>query len=141
MLLPDINVWLALTFESHVHHRSAKTWFDSLATDARCVFCRMTQQGFLRLATNPQAFGEEAVTLSHAWEIYDMLLADIRIDFAEESPGVEAFWRGHTDRNAFSPKVWNDAYLAAFVQASGGILVSFDRGLSQYKDIDCTILS
>jgi predicted nucleic acid-binding protein len=26
MLLPDVNVWLALTFDSHVHHPVAKSW-------------------------------------------------------------------------------------------------------------------
>ena len=30
MHLPDINVWLALTFDSHAHHPAAKTWFDGL---------------------------------------------------------------------------------------------------------------
>jgi hypothetical protein len=44
MHLPDINVWLALTFDSHVHHPAAKVWFDALA-DEHCFFCRMTQQG------------------------------------------------------------------------------------------------
>jgi predicted nucleic acid-binding protein len=34
MLLPDINVWLALTFDSHVHHPSAKMWFDGFPNDA-----------------------------------------------------------------------------------------------------------
>jgi hypothetical protein len=38
MFLPDINVWLALTFDSHVHHLSAKTWFDGLPSGAVCVF-------------------------------------------------------------------------------------------------------
>ena len=50
-LLPDINVWLALTFDSHIHHAAAKAWFDPLS-DEVCYFCRLTQQGFLRLATN-----------------------------------------------------------------------------------------
>jgi predicted nucleic acid-binding protein len=29
MLLPDVNVWLALTFDSHIHHPAAKKWFDA----------------------------------------------------------------------------------------------------------------
>lgn len=66
MFLPDVNLWLALAFESHVHHLSARDWFDAVADDS-CLFCRLTQQGFLRLATNPKAFGDEAVSLSAAW--------------------------------------------------------------------------
>jgi hypothetical protein len=69
MHLPDVNVWLALTFDSHVHHLRAKLWFDALTTQA--YFCRLTQQGFLRLATNPKAFGRDAVTMDDAWRLFD----------------------------------------------------------------------
>lgn len=55
MFLPDVNVWLALTFDSHHHHPDAKKWFDALPGQI-CFFCRMTQQGFLRLSTNPTVF-------------------------------------------------------------------------------------
>ena len=47
MLLPDINVWLALTFDFHIRHPAAKTWFDGVSNDI-CFFCRLTQQGFRR---------------------------------------------------------------------------------------------
>ncbi len=39
MLLPDVNVWLAMAFDGHTHHPSAKSWFDALAADV-CFFCR-----------------------------------------------------------------------------------------------------
>jgi uncharacterized protein len=65
MLLLDVNVWLALTFDSHVHHPAAKTWFDGLA-DELCLFCRISQQGFLRLSTNPKVFGSHALTMAEA---------------------------------------------------------------------------
>jgi uncharacterized protein len=64
-LLPDTNVWLALAFDGHVHHPSAKAWFDALTTDV-CFFCRVTQQGFLRLASNPSVFKQDALTLAEA---------------------------------------------------------------------------
>jgi uncharacterized protein len=60
MYLPDDNLWLAMVFEAHTHHIVAKAWFESLSTEI-CAFCRLSQQGFLRLATNPRAFGEDAV--------------------------------------------------------------------------------
>ena len=43
MLLPDVNVWFAMAFDSHVHHPAAKAWFDALVAETAC-FCRMTQQ-------------------------------------------------------------------------------------------------
>ena len=53
MFLPDINLWLALAFKSHFHHASANRWFDGSRSGSFC-FCRLTQQGFLRLAFNPE---------------------------------------------------------------------------------------
>ncbi len=117
MFLPDINLWLALAFESHVHHIGAKDWFD-IAPNRSCHFCRMTQQGFLRLATNPRAFGAEAVSLNRAWQLYDALRDDPRVDYAEESSSIEPLWQGHTQGQSFSPKIWNDAFLAAFAESA-----------------------
>ena len=137
--LPDVNLWLALTFESHIHHLAAKAWFDDLSVDP-CVFCRMTQQGFLRLATNPKAFGTEAITLTEAWQAFDTLMADPRVSFTVEPPGIEAFWRDYTFHRTFSPKVWNDGFLAAFARAADYRLVTFDQGFVQFADLDCAIL-
>ena len=140
MLLPDVNVWLALAFDSHVHHPRAKAWFDALSTEL-CLFCRMTQQGFLRLATNPKVFGTHALTLTDAWQKYDVFQSDPRISYVDEPTGVEPLWRGYTQRQTFTPKVWNDAYLAAFACASNFELITIDQGFSQYANLRCTILS
>jgi uncharacterized protein len=139
IFLPDVNLWLALAFESHVHHAPAKAWLDQLTSDS-CVFCRMTQQGFLRLATNPKAFGDEAVTLEKAWQLYDSFLADSRIWFVQEPGGVESLWRDYTRGATFSPKIWNDAYLAAFARAAQYEVSSFDHGFAQFKDLNSKLL-
>ena len=115
VLLPDINVWLALAFASHTHHSFAKIWFDSVPSE-NCFFCRMTQQGFLRLATNPRVMREHAVTLSGAWRLYDAFLHNPRVSFADEPLGVDPIWRGYTQSETFTPKVWNDDSLAAFAR-------------------------
>src|SRR5262245_19197797 len=141
MFLIDGNLALALTFQSHVHHSPAKAWFDALPDSQRCYFCRMTQQGFLRLATNPKAFGDEAVTLPRAWQLYDALVSDPRISFVAEPPGVEAFWRQYTQGLTFSPKVWNDAWLAAFSRAANLQMITFDRGFAHFAGLNHVILS
>lgn len=140
MLLPDVNVWLALTFDSHVHHPAAKTWFDGLSNEI-CFFCRLTQQGFLRLATNEKVFGKHAVTLTEAWRIYDIFLSDPRGHFADEPPNIEDHWRAFTRNQSYSPHVWNDAYLAAFGLAGKFELVTLDKAFLQYKNVACTILT
>jgi toxin-antitoxin system PIN domain toxin len=140
MFLPDINLWLALAFEVHFHHLAAKRWFDGLSTGSFC-FCRLTQQGFLRLASNPRVFNEDAVSLSEAWHLYDRISSDPRVTFDEEPNDVEVLWRAFTQRPTFSPNVWSDAYLAAFARAAGLELVTFDKGFAQYENLNCTILS
>ncbi|HEV3203456.1 MAG TPA: TA system VapC family ribonuclease toxin [Gemmataceae bacterium] len=138
MLLPDVNVWLALAFDFHSHHGAAKTWYQG--SSETCSFCRLTQQGFLRLATNPSVFKEDAMSLRQAWRSYDTILSDPRIAFADEPIGLDGFWRAYTQRRSFSPHVWSDAYLAAFARAASFELVTFDKGFAQYKSVKCTIL-
>ncbi len=140
MFLPDVNFWLALAFNRHVHHRSANAWFATVP-DGGASFCRVTQLGFLRLANNPKAVGGDAVTRSGAWQLYDNLQRDGRIEFAFEPVDVELHWRRHADGNSFSPNSWTDAYLAAFAEAGSFDLVTFDRGFSRFAGVTCTILS
>ena len=140
MHLPDINIWLALTFEAHGHHKRAVAWFDTVELEC-CAFCGLTQQGYLRLATNPAVFKEEAVTMAKAWSCYDRLLADERVRFIQEPSGLEPVWRRYTSRRTHSPKVWNDAYLAAFGRTANLEVVTFDSGFKAYSDIALALLS
>lgn len=139
MYLPDVNVWLALVFEAHAHHVPARTWFDE-AGDKDCAFCRVTQQGFLRLATNPQVFGDDTLTLGAAWKCYDSLLKMPPIHFATEPPDVEQIWRQYTTAETYTSKVWTDAYLAAFAHAAKLAFVSFDKGIRRFADVHTVIL-
>lgn len=138
MLLPDVNVWVALAFKAHEHHRPAKAWFEGIVD--KLYFCRTTQQGFLRLATNPKVFSEDAVSMLDAWKLYDEFSSDPRIEFAREPEGIETEWRRYTRSESFSPKVWNDAYLAAFARLNRLELVTFDQGFKTYDQLKRTIL-
>ena len=136
-MLPDVNVLLALAFEAHQHHEVAKRWFE---TAHDCLLCRMTQSAFLRLASNPALFGEEALTLADAWSCYDALAQDERLTFVPEPLGLEHMWRRLTMMNAFSPKVWNDRYLAAFAITASVELVTFDKAFVAVPDLQTTVL-
>jgi toxin-antitoxin system PIN domain toxin len=140
MQLPDINFWLALVFESHAHHKSAKTWMDSAAPRS-CCFCRVTQMGFLRLSTNRRVFPLDALPMNEAWRVYDQLLSDNRVAYAEEPSGIDATWRNVTQLRTFSTNVWSDAYLAAFAREADLEIVTFDGGFSQFDKLRRTILS
>jgi toxin-antitoxin system PIN domain toxin len=138
-LLPDVNVWLALVFNAHAHHPTALAWFNSLSGET-CHFCRLTQIGFLRLANNPKVFPNDAVPVAVAWQLYDTTLTDPRVSFATEPAGLEAAWRQFTHGQQFSPKLWNDAYLAALALVGGYEVVTFDQGFAQYAGVAITFL-
>lgn len=139
MFLPDVNFWLALAFRSHKCHASARNWMQSAAPRS-VVFCRVTQLGLLRLATNLKAFPMEAVPMNQAWRIYDELLSDDRIGFAEEPDLIAEQLRKFSQLQAFSTNVWTDAYLAAFAVAADFEMVTFDKGFAQFKNLRRTIL-
>jgi uncharacterized protein len=139
MYLPDVNLWLALAFDAKAEHPAAKSWFDGLGNRV-CLFCRVTQQGFLRLATNPSAVGPQVCTMTEAWDAYDRLLLDQRVGYVTEPSAIETHWRTLTQRPTSSPKLWNDAYLAALALCAGLEIATFDKAFSQFTGLSCTIL-
>jgi uncharacterized protein len=138
--LLDVNVWVALTMESHMHHTLAKNWTDSIGASP-LLFCRNTQQGFLRIITSVKIFREEALSMASAWSVYDQFLLNSRISFVAEPSGLEAEWKSFTNQESQSSKLWNDAYLAAFARVSQLTMVTFDQGFIQFSLPDLIILS
>ncbi len=139
MFLPDVNVLLALAFDAHQHHPLAVRWLDSVG-DGEARLCRVTQSGFLRLASNPALFGDEALTLSEAWSCYDRLTEDTRFEFALEPVGLEHYWRRLTLADSYSAKVWTDRYLAAFAITGGLRVVSFDGAFASLSQAQSVVL-
>jgi uncharacterized protein len=138
--LLDVNVWVAATFESHLHHSPAMQWLAEHPTD-QFAFCRTTQQGFLRIATNPRAIQEKSLTLPQAWEAYDTMLRHPRIIFLDEPLELERHWRLYTENESFSPKIWMDAYPAGFARAADLHLLTFDSGFGRYDGLVYTHLA
>lgn len=144
MLLCDTNVWLALALSGHVHHAVAREWLDSIEEPDTIHFCRATQQSFVRLLTNRTvlgAYGRPPLTNEEAWAAYAALLGDDRIVLADYEPeGIEAQWKAFAVRGSAAPKVWMDAYLAAFALTSGFELVTLDADFTQYAGVRLNLL-
>jgi len=128
-LFPDINVWVALTYEGHAHHANAAGWFATLSRDATFVFCRFTQLGLLRLLTAEAVMSDEVVTQPQAWAAYDRWLKDPRVELVEEPAEIETRFRALTRLRQPATKDWADSYLAAFAAVGQLTLVTFDCGL------------
>lgn len=134
LLFPDVNVWLALTWEGHEHHRIAWRWFQSLDETDRLGFCRFTQISLLRLLTTRAIMNQDTMTQVGAWSAYDRWFDDDRILFLNEPPKMENGFRALSRRLHAEPKLWADAYLAAFAGTEGMRLVTFDRALAARLD-------
>ncbi|MCE0483026.1 MAG: PIN domain-containing protein [Methylacidiphilales bacterium] len=135
-LLCDINVWLALSLINHEHHGKARSWFDRLHGSDIALFCRVTQQGFLRLSTNTAIFRDVAMTNSRATRVFCEFMRHERISWQEEPANLEPLWFELASAEKPSTHLWMDAYLAAFAQLAQARLVSFDQGFSRFKKLD-----
>ncbi len=130
----DLNVWLALSDDGHLHNEVAWAWLDGLADDSVLIFSRYTQIGLLRLLTNTAVMGGKTLTLGEAWAVYDGWLKDPRVAFYPEPRNVDAGFRRATQPFAgkAAAKWVGDCWLLAFAEAAHARLVTFDQGLVEF---------
>jgi toxin-antitoxin system PIN domain toxin len=128
--LPDLNVWLALSWANHMHSDAAWALF-SRQEDNRLFFCRFTQLGLLRLLTTSAVMGKDVQTIGGAWKVYDRWLEDSRVGIRQEPFELDLAFRAATRpvSRLASPKALSDCYLLAVGQVMDATLVTFDRGL------------
>ena len=124
----------------HVHHHDARHWFENAST-LEIAFCRVTQQGFLRLLTNRAVMGQNVLSMARAWQLYDELLTDGRIRFVAEPSGLENAWRAAVRYPYAGHNFWTDTYLTAFAQTAGYTLVTFDKGFRRYPGLRLELLA
>jgi predicted nucleic acid-binding protein len=87
-------------------------------------------------------YGNPPLTNDEAWSVYQGFLAYDRIAmYAGEPPGLEAQLKRFALRPIASPKVWMDAYLAAFAATAGCRLVTTDLAFGQFAGLDVLVLS
>ena len=143
MLLADSNIWLALTLSAHEFHLPARNWFSDQSRRGSVVFCRATQQSFLRLLTTRSVFASYAMNPmgnKKAWSVYESFVADRRVGWADDPRDLDHQWKKWTSNPMPSPKLWMDAYLAAFASTGKFQLVTTDRGFRQFDGIDLLLL-
>ncbi len=125
---PDVNVWMALVLEHHVHRPVAKAWWN--ATPGSIAFTRVTQISLLRLLTTSAAMDGQPLGMDEAWRVHDRLFADDRVILLPEPADVEAQFREYTAQKMAAPKLWADGWLLAVASSAMGTLITFDRALA-----------
>ena len=131
----DSSVWIAAIFTTHPFHEQAQAALHDAKPANPAVFCRSTQQSVLRLASTPallKAYGADGLTNRDALVALDALLALDQVCEREEPPGTLALWHRLAGRDTASPKVWMDAYLAAFAICGALRFVTLDGDFKTY---------
>ena len=144
MNLPDTNVWLALALSQHTFHAAARKWLLGQFDVASVLFCRSTVQSFLRLLSTDavmRPYGLPPLTNAAAWGIYREFRSDSRIGYAAEPKGIDELWERLAVRETASPKLWMDAYLAAFALRGNYVCVTTDDAFRQFVSLHPVILS
>jgi len=126
--LLDLNVWFALLVPEHPFHPRARAYWEE-ASDPFLV--RVTALGLLRLLTNAKAMDGKPLGVREAWAVYRELRLNGDSSFGRtRGPGRPGPWGG------LSPRLWTDAYLAAFALAGGHHLVTFDQGFLHFPGLE-----
>jgi toxin-antitoxin system PIN domain toxin len=133
----DTNLWLALSFPKHQFRTQARTYFTDLPQGTSVGFCHATQQSWLRLVTTPalhRIYDFPPITHHDAIVMFHLWLAHPRVNFIQEEPtGTREIWLEIADRKTASPKLWMDAYLAAFAISGKLRYVTADNDFSQFQ--------
>lgn len=143
MLLADSNFWVALSLASHPFHDAAKSWLTRRSPRERIGFCRFTQLSFLRLMTTAAVmapYGIPPLQNEAAWMMYQDFRRHKRIAFIDEPSGLDALWHRLAARPVPSPKLWMDAYLAAFAIAGTIRLITADTAFRQFADLSLIVI-
>ena len=132
----DTNIWIASVFKLHPFHRAAQQKLEQATPASPAVFCRSTEQSFLRLITNNKIlkfYEVESLTNRVAILQLHKLLAMSQVRFQDEPAGTTAMWHSIAALNTPSPRVWMDAYLAAFAISGGLQLLTTDKDFKAYE--------
>jgi len=78
--------------------------------------------------------GGDTLTPAAAWLVWEKLMLDERSAFLPMEPTeLEAAYRSNIVARVATPKLWMDAFLAAWANTAGLAFVTFDAGFKSYQ--------
>jgi hypothetical protein len=124
--LLDVNVLVALFDTDHPHHEVAHDWFAEAYAHAWAT-CALTQNGFLRILTNPRygaTINRPVDLVSHLARFcggkHHVFWTD-SVSLTDPKIFNAALFRGH--------RQLTDIYLLGLAKKMGGYLATFDAGI------------
>lgn len=128
MALLDVNVLVALAWDSHVHHAATRAWFAAMSRDGWAT-CPVTESGFVRVCSNPKVL-PHPIGVEAARSVLAALCSAPGHAFLSDDVSI-----GDADVPAMSGhRQVTDAHLLTLARRRGRRLVTFDRGLLKLAD-------
>ncbi|MDP2954884.1 MAG: PIN domain-containing protein [Longimicrobiales bacterium] len=124
--LLDVNVLVALFDPAHLHHDAAHAWFGT-ERERGWATCPITQNGFLRVLSNPAYPGRRTPVADAAGRLRLFLASAGHVFWPDDASLVDeglvsvGHLAGHREIT--------DAYLLALAVKRKGRLATFDRNL------------
>ncbi|WP_337867183.1 TA system VapC family ribonuclease toxin [Meiothermus sp.] len=136
MNLPDTNFWFALLVPEHPFHPKALGFWEK---SGEIALNRVVALGLLRLLTNSVAMGNKPLEVKEAWSVYWKMRLESGVRLLEEPQGLDNVLRTLV-QNGITPRLWMDAYLAAFAIAGGCQLITFDQDFRRFDGLSYVLL-
>ena len=122
--LLDVNLLVALTTRSHVHHGVAKEWFYD-SPKLHWALCAFTEAGFLRNATAPRS-GQ--ITMSEATAVLLQLAKHPGYQYVPITADWQTLCKPLFSR-LYGTKQVTDAYLLGLAIQQDLVLTTLDKAL------------
>jgi toxin-antitoxin system PIN domain toxin len=133
--LPDVNLLLYAVDESSMHHERAKPWLESTLSGTEEVgFAWSVLLGFVRISTNPVAFGQ-ALTADEALDFTDDWLDRSVATVVHPTNQHAAVLRRLLSPIGTAGNLTTDAHLAALAIEHGAELLSRDADFSRFEGL------
>jgi hypothetical protein len=133
--LPDVNLLVYAADSSSRHYAGARAWLErTLSGTEEVGFAWMVLLGFLRISTNPVAFGN-ALSPSQAFEFVESWLGSPVATVVHPSERHAGHMRDLLMPLGTAGNLTNDAHLAALAIEHGAELCSSDNDFSRFEGV------
>jgi len=132
--LPDLNVWLALVWPEHSHHREALHYWEHQASQ-QVLFCTVTALGLVRLVCQPKLMGTAIKTPREASALLGAFCQQPGVSLATTEHGGWEVFHQLLRAGDLPARLCTDAHLAALAMTNGWRLVSFDQDFKQFEGL------
>lgn len=138
MKLLDLNLLVYAADESSSHHVRARSWLEQTLSGTEEVgFAWLVLLGFIRISTNPAAFGH-ALSPPRAFEFVDSWLDQPVATIVHPTARHAAYLRGLLEPLGTAGNLTSDAHLAALAIEHGAEVCSHDTDFARFEGLRWT---